>query len=147
MASSAAASVLQSRFPATDVGLNDALNAFDRWATAQAIDASNQARLRLALEELAINIVRHGGQAPDTGWFAIQIEILDSTISMTVEDEGMAFDPTTHPAPDLDADLHSRVPGGLGISLVRSMMQRVSYRRVGDINQTTMVYPMQASDD
>jgi len=46
-----------------------------------------------------------------------------------VIDNGHPFDPTAAPEPDLSLPLERRRPGGLGIHLMRSMMDRVHYRR------------------
>ena len=50
-------------------------------------------------------------------------------------DNGRAFDPTAAPAPDLSLPLEQRDPGGLGIHLMRRMIDRVEYRRAGGENR------------
>ena len=55
-----------------------------------------------------------------------------------VVDDGPPFDPTAHPAPDLDVPLELRQEGGLGIFLVRQIMSSVEYQRVGSKNIVTV---------
>jgi serine/threonine-protein kinase RsbW len=55
-----------------------------------------------------------------------------------VEDDGPAFDPLLLPAPDVAASLEERKVGGLGVFLVRQMMDAVSYQRVAARNQLRM---------
>ena len=57
---------------------------------------------------------------------------------MTVEDDCRQFDPLSLPPPDLTASLAERPVGGLGVSLVRQMMDAVSYDRVGMRNRLSM---------
>jgi serine/threonine-protein kinase RsbW len=57
---------------------------------------------------------------------------------MTVEDDGPQFDPLLLPPPDLTASLAERRVGGLGVFLVRQMMDAVSYQRVGRRNRLSM---------
>jgi anti-sigma regulatory factor (Ser/Thr protein kinase) len=57
---------------------------------------------------------------------------------LTVEDDGPAFDPLSLAVPDVTASLDERPVGGLGVFLVRRMMDSVSYHRVGARNQLRM---------
>ena len=97
--------------------------------------------LNLALEELFTNAVRHGGcEGMDD---AVHIRLRRQTGGVRVEfaDRGRAFDPATAPAPNLDAPRNERRPGGLGIHLVRQLMQELRYERAGEWNRITMWRP------
>jgi serine/threonine-protein kinase RsbW len=59
-------------------------------------------------------------------------------IELVVEDGGPAFDPLQQATPDLEAALDDRPVGGLGIHLVRQMMDEVAYQRTGQRNRLTM---------
>jgi serine/threonine-protein kinase RsbW len=54
---------------------------------------------------------------------------------LTIEDDGPPFDPLSLPPPDVTASLEERRVGGLGVFLVRQMMDEVSYQRTGKRNQ------------
>jgi serine/threonine-protein kinase RsbW len=84
--------------------------------------------LELALEESLVNIIDHAYQGK-TG--EIGVFCLDSggRLITRIEDEGSAFSVTDAAPPDLTSDLMSRKIGGLGIHLVRSLMDEVGYRR------------------
>jgi anti-sigma regulatory factor (Ser/Thr protein kinase) len=73
---------------------------------------------------------------------AARIEVLlvlvGNSLTMTVQDDGPPFNPLSVPAPDVTADLDQRAVGGQGVFLMRSMMDTVSYQRVGAQNQLTM---------
>jgi serine/threonine-protein kinase RsbW len=82
--------------------------------------------VELIAEELFTNVVRHapGGAAEIT----LALEWKDSTLTLRLRDFGVApFDVTRAPAPDLDAPLQARRPGGLGLHLIRSIADRFEY--------------------
>jgi serine/threonine-protein kinase RsbW len=92
----------------------------------------------LALEEVFINVVVHGSPAGTVPMVEVSLILADGSLTMTVEDDGPEFDPLSLPPPDVDADLEHRPVGGLGVFLVRQMMDAVSYHRVGARNQLRM---------
>ena len=89
----------------------------------------------LALEEVFMNVVRHGSPAGTTPCVEVSLSLRDSELAMTIEDDGPPFDPLTVPPPDVTASLGARPVGGLGVFLLRQMMDAVSYQRVGSRNQ------------
>ena len=84
--------------------------------------------LNLALEEVVSNIIRHGYGEREDGEVSVLIEVAPEAIAVTVEDDGVAFNPLEHPDPDLTAPLEERKVGGLGVFLVRQLMDEVDYR-------------------
>ena len=85
-------------------------------------------RLKVALDEIVANIVAYGttgGLAALDVWFRRFGDIVE----ITVEDDGPPFDPLAWPAPDIRQPLDARSPGGLGIALVRALMDDVRYAR------------------
>ncbi len=88
-------------------------------------------RLRVVLDEIVANIVTHTPRAvPGPGpamevWFRSE----PGAVEVTVADDGPAFNPLQHPEPDLTLPLAARQPGGLGITLVKSLMDDVRYER------------------
>ncbi len=139
MTSVASDPLFLSRYPATEAGLTAVLTDYDRLAETTRWTSTVSGSLRLVLEELICNIVDHGGQSPDQGWFAIRIVEAVGSIELVIDDAGVAFDPTQCPPPDTDASLEDRDPGGIGIHLIRSIAEAFRYQRAGDINQTTVV--------
>jgi anti-sigma regulatory factor (Ser/Thr protein kinase) len=61
-------------------------------------------------------------------------------------DNGIPFDPHDAPAPNLDAPIEERTPGGLGVHLVKATMDDVQYRRDGDRNVLTIKTGVQGRD-
>jgi anti-sigma regulatory factor (Ser/Thr protein kinase) len=104
------------------------------WAGAGLPPASAPA-FELALEEVFMNVVLHGSPAGSVPLVEVSLTLSCSALTMTIADDGPQFDPLSLPAPDLTASLAQRRVGGHGVSLVRQMMDTVSYRRVAERNQ------------
>ena len=83
----------------------------------------------LVLEELVLNVVNYGSGGREG---EIKIELVSEAEMVTIQiiDDGRPFDPLTDaPEPDTESSIEDRAVGGLGIHLVRTMMDEVSYRR------------------
>ena len=95
-------------------------------------------KVNLVLEEIGLNIIDY---AFDGGSHEFEIIVTSDAQSVTIEtvDDGRPFDPLTEtPAPDLDSSLDCRPVGGLGVHLVRTLMDQSDYRRVDGRNCLTL---------
>ena len=105
------------------------------FAMAVALDAAQVSTFELALEEIFMNIVMHGSRPGLAPRVEVSLHRDAESVTMTVEDDGPEFDPLSLPPPDVTASLADRRVGGLGVHLVRNLMDTVSYARVGGCNQ------------
>ncbi len=95
--------------------------------------------MNLSLDEVVTNIVTHSANEPPAPQeILIRLSTANGSVSAEVEDDGGAFNPLKMPTPDIGAALQDRSPGGLGIHLVRSLMDHVDYQRIGCRNRFTM---------
>ena len=95
--------------------------------------------VNLTLEELGLNALTHGREH---GLDELSMKIRSDTESIFIEmlDNGAPFDPLTDaPIPDPNAPLESRPVGGLGIYLIRNMVDEIHYERGGDRNCLTLI--------
>jgi len=83
----------------------------------------------LALDETLTNVISYA--FPDGKRHAIEIrlECSDGYLTAVVSDDGAPFDPLSQPAPDIHAPVEQRKIGGLGIHLLRKLMDRADYQR------------------
>ena len=94
----------------------------------------------LGLEEVATNVVRHGGGEEGGSEIEIEVASSDDEIRVEVRDSGKAFDPFHEaPEPDLDAGVEERKIGGLGVHFVKMLMDETSYSREAGRNHVTMI--------
>ena len=95
-------------------------------------------RVELGLEEIFVNSVTHGRAGTDGLPVTVAIRLDGDRLELMVEDHGPPFDPLTQPRPDTSVHLDGRPEGGLGIHLVRTMLDDVRYERVDGHNRLTM---------
>lgn len=82
---------------------------------------------QLAVEELITNIAVHGYHGTG-GPVTVSCSLEDNSAVIQLVDSAPAFDPLSMPEPDIDAGVSDRKIGGLGIYLVRQVMDDISYR-------------------
>jgi anti-sigma regulatory factor (Ser/Thr protein kinase) len=105
--------------------------------SANGLPAAEALKFELALEEVFMNVVMHGSRASQPR-VEVRLAASDADITLVVEDEGPAFDPLSVPPPESAASLEQRPVGGLGVFLVRQMMDTVEYQRLTCRNQLRM---------
>lgn len=105
-------------------------------------------QINLVLEELVTNAIKYGYPNGRTGTIHIDVDIKRTRgeIHIQVSDDGDAFDPFSAAEPDLSLDLAARPIGGLGIHLIRKLMDAYSYRYTDGRNQTTLVKRLAAAE-
>jgi serine/threonine-protein kinase RsbW len=107
------------------------------WSAAELPPADSPSFL-LALEEVFMNVVLHGTPRGTQSRVGVSIRLRGSELTMTIEDDGPPFDPLSLASPDVHARIEQRQIGGLGVYLVRQVMDAVSYQRVGNQNRLTL---------
>jgi len=117
------------------------LQAFtDEFARACGLPDDERWRLLIILEELFTNAVTHG-HGPDAvgGNVTVALGWRRDRLRISFVDDGPLFDPLALREPDLDAAPEERAIGGLGIHIVRSLVDRARYRRRGGRNHLYLV--------
>ena len=94
--------------------------------------------LNLALEEAVSNVMLYAYPAGTAGNVDIDAHIREDSFEFILSDSGVPFDPTEAAAPDLELDVAQRPIGGLGIYLVKRIMDSVTYSRKDGKNILTM---------
>jgi anti-sigma regulatory factor (Ser/Thr protein kinase) len=93
----------------------------------EGIPASLHPAVDFALEELFTNVVKYGGAS--RAQIGVELSRLDDGVEVTLtEADAERFDPTRAPDADIELPLEERKPGGLGIHLVRRMVDSLEYR-------------------
>jgi anti-sigma regulatory factor (Ser/Thr protein kinase) len=96
--------------------------------------------IQLATDEAASNIIEHAYEGVSDGVLDLLCGMEKELIRITLIDYGVPFDPSAIPMPDLKADLSDRKIGGLGIFLMRKLMDEVHYEPRDDkSNVLTMI--------
>jgi len=95
--------------------------------------------LQLAADEAASNIIEHSYEGVSDAFLDITCAMQGDTIVIIMRDEGTSFDPSKVKQPNLKAKLSERQIGGLGVYLMRKLMDDVRYESVGKTNTLTMI--------
>jgi anti-sigma regulatory factor (Ser/Thr protein kinase) len=104
----------------------------------QGLPSSILFKVRLVLEELVLNLIDHAtGSA--TNRIDLSIHLESDHVILVLEDDGNPFDPRLAPAFDKNKPLEERGPRGMGIHLVRSTAEEISYDRIGTHNRLRVV--------
>ncbi len=94
--------------------------------------------LNLALEEAVTNVMMYAYPEGTDGLVEIHSILREGSLEFIISDSGKAFDPTAAPRADTSLSAEERPIGGLGIFLVRNIMESVRYERIDDKNVLSM---------
>ena len=97
------------------------------------------ARINLALEEVVCNVIMYAYPEGTAGTMDLDAVREGDRLQFILSDRGKAFDPTAAPEADLTTSVEDRPIGGLGIHLVRSIMDSIRYKRLDGMNVLTMI--------
>ncbi|MEG1502332.1 MAG: ATP-binding protein [Synergistaceae bacterium] len=106
----------------------------DRWN----IPESQIINLRLAIEEALVNVISYAYPPGETGEIELSMMKIDGSIVIDISDQGVAFDPTQVADVDISASAEERGIGGLGIHMLKILMDEVIYTRQGEFNRLTL---------
>jgi serine/threonine-protein kinase RsbW len=95
--------------------------------------------LQLAADEAASNIIEHAYEGVPNAFIDISCDMQNDAIVIMMRDEGISFDPSQVKQPNLKAKLSERQIGGLGVYLMRKLMDDVRYESSGKSNTLTMI--------
>jgi len=110
-------------------------------AAAAGLDKKATYNLRLAIDEIASNIIIHGYQeAGEEGVLVCRAVVNEKALTIFLEDTGAPYDPTQHPPPDyLHLPLEEREIGGLGVYLAYQGVDEFLYERDGNLNRNIFI--------
>jgi len=83
--------------------------------------------IQLAADEASTNIIEHAYTGVEDGNIEIDCDFVDGDLKIVMRDQGKPFNPSSVPEPNVKADLSDRQIGGLGMYLMRKLMDQVSY--------------------
>jgi serine/threonine-protein kinase RsbW len=104
-------------------------------------------RLTLSLDEIVSNVIRHGYSDTNDHVVEVRLSVHDGVVTSVIEDDGHPYDPRESPEPDLSMPVEQRGPGGLGIFLVRQMMDSIDYARRDGRNILTVTASRREGDE
>ena len=119
----------------------------ERYAESIGLPKKCTFEINLALEELFTNIFSYGFTDNTEHWIKIKISHDDETLIIRIEDDGVPFNPIAAEKPDIESPPEERKIGGLGIHLIKQLMDEIAYERIDNHNFLTMKKTIQTSDE
>lgn len=104
-----------------------------------AIDKSTVRKLRLAIEEAVVNVINYAYPDNKEGDIEVRMATDGRRLKVVITDSGVAFDPTTKEKADTSLAVEERQVGGLGILLIREIMDVINYERSAGRNVLTLM--------
>ena len=93
----------------------------------------------LSFDELLNNVISYGYDDDEEHEIEIKMELAGTRLTITITDDGVPFNPLNMETPDTDLSIEDRDFGGMGIHLVRNLVDDASYQRRIDKNILTLV--------
>lgn len=113
-------------------GLSALLDTLEEDLAGRGVPMAVVSSVMIAADEVISNALNHGGGAPSV---EVAAKVEGGRVTVRIVDDGAAFDPLAAEAPDTTLSVEDREIGGLGIHLVRKMMDHVAYERRGKHNR------------
>jgi anti-sigma regulatory factor (Ser/Thr protein kinase) len=122
----------------SDSDITRILSEADEWLREHHFNDELRKKILLCLDEVVINVLRYGFTDKEKCVFFITLYCDESKMIIRSRDTGRPFDPTRVPKPDVTSTLEERPIGGLGVHIIRSLMDSVEYTRNGNYNELTL---------
>ena len=110
----------------------------DEVCEAIGMDSTTTMKMNLAIEEAVVNVISYGYRTGAQGEVNIKAQANSVRLKFVITDNGKPFDPTTRPEIDTTLSADERDIGGLGIHLIRRIMDSMNYERMDDKNILTL---------
>lgn len=112
---------------------------FDTFAVHYGISDPIRLKMHVVIDELLMNIISYAYLDDESHDICVKVELSGDRLKVSMVDDGIPFNPFGIETPDTELSLEEREIGGLGIHLIRKMMDRVSYRRRIDKNVISVI--------
>ena len=110
----------------------------DEVCEAMEFDEKTSMQMRIAIEEAVVNVMDYAYPPGQRGEVTIEATSTEGCLKFTIIDSGKPFDPTVQAAVDTSLPARERRIGGLGIHIVRQMMDSINYERMDNLNVLTL---------
>lgn len=121
------------------------IDSLEEFGAENGIAPAEALRFGLALDELITNIISHGLAGRSDCTIRLTITHDEGALYAELLDDGLPFDPLTAEIELPDGDIEDRRIGGLGLALVRKIMDRLDYRREDGFNRLKMEMKLKAA--
>jgi anti-anti-sigma factor len=120
----------------SDIGI--VRDTLDKLARDFGIPANALTQLQVALDEAVSNVIKYSWEDGGQHEFLVRITVRADRVDLEIFDDGRAFDPTTAPRPSRTPESRRHQPGGLGLHMIKKLVDYCAYERIDGRNHTTL---------
>jgi anti-sigma regulatory factor (Ser/Thr protein kinase) len=113
-------------------------DALDRLGVEQGIPAKALIELQVAIDEIISNVIKYAWPDGDPHELQVRMAVGDSVAEVDIIDDGQRYDPRDAPAPAPPRSGIRPPTGGRGVHLVKQLVDRFEYARVGERNHVKL---------
>ena len=117
---------------------------FNAFADQNSLARQVRRKVNVVFDELLNNIISYAYRDSSQHHIKITVELIRDFLSVTISDDGLPFNPLDVDRPDTEISIDDRQVGGLGIHVVRNVMDRIAYQRHANKNVLTLVKYLEA---
>ena len=121
------------------INIDRAVKWFEEYALDNELPNMIIQKFNIALDEILNNIITYGYRDEEENEIEISIELRNERLIIIISDHGIPFNPFQKESPDTDLSIEERAIGGLGIHIVKSLMDEYNYKRHVDKNIVTLI--------
>lgn len=132
------ATTYRKRISASTKNLAEIRGFVTKYAEEQGFTADKIADIRLAVDEACTNIIKHAYQQDDREEIQIWLEFDEDQLNVIIADKGKSFDAENYHKPNLADQIKKKKRGGMGVHLMRNLMDNITYEKKDGRNILSM---------
>jgi anti-sigma regulatory factor (Ser/Thr protein kinase) len=113
-------------------------SALDRFGAEERIPGKVLIEMQVVLDEIVSNVIKYAWPGGGSHDFLVRLSIDHTTVGVEVIDDGQAYDPRDAPMPAPASSSRRPPPGGLGIHLIKQLVDFLEYERIDEHNRVSL---------
>lgn len=118
--------------------ISKVINHFETFAKDHSLNRKLVSMISISFDELLNNTISYGYTDEELHEIKVKVEIKTNNLIISISDDGIPFNPFDNSPPNTDLSLEKREVGGLGIHIVKTIMDELDYKRSNDLNIITI---------
>jgi sigma-B regulation protein RsbU (phosphoserine phosphatase) len=115
------------------------IQAFELFSQSESLPIEIGMKMSIVFDELLANVVNYAFEDEEEHEIHVEFKISGNKLILTIEDDGIPFNPFSSNPPDTKLSIQEREIGGLGIHIVKNLMDEYHYHRVTGRNIVTLI--------
>lgn len=122
------------KIPASTENLSEVREFVSKHARDHGFSNQNISDIKLAVDEACTNIIKHAYKFDKSKVVTIELEFEHQQVIVMLTDQGVGFNPNSYEKPNLPEQIKKKKRGGMGIHLMKNLMDKVTYENINGKN-------------